>query len=489
MEADEFLGADTVPNPESAEFTLANLAADLSYVYDGGDQRRVKTARDLLNGTTSHAVYVFGSLELRRTAFGPEGADIDGGADDYIRNEWTETVYLFANGARLARLAYEESTPSVSDESLHVFLELGDHLGSTSAVLDLETSELVERSTYQAYGGTESDYRPARWKNFREDYRFTGKEEDVEVGLVYFGKRFLNTQIQRWVSADPLEVHAAGEADANLYAYVSGQVLKAVDPLGLREYVEDPVSGEGSFVSEGAVQSCDGGGSYCNTNGDVVGDSPLVRDGKLEEWTQQYAEQITQQAWDKEEYEKAIAEGREPELRGAARDPDPPPPPDEPGRCAAGCKYAFFGGQLTWDLPFLDGVDVAFGFVGSQPLEGGAGGPGYRPYLTFGNRTGLGIDVSASLEYGWANEFWGHSQAGNVAVGSLAVELLYTAEALSQFTWGAEAPPAQDGSLYGAAVSYGSGASLGAFYRDTMTLQPVPTLEWPFVKLVKPDDK
>lgn len=65
--------------------------------------------------------------------------------------------------------------------------------------------------------------------------RFTGKEEDVEVGLQYFGKRFLNPLLGRWVSADPLAVHAPGEADLNLYAYVSGAVLKNVDPLGLDE--------------------------------------------------------------------------------------------------------------------------------------------------------------------------------------------------------------------------------------------------------------
>ncbi len=35
------------------------------------------------------------------------------------------------------------------------------------------------------------------------------------------------------MSADPLEVHAPGEADANLYAYVSGRAVQAVDPLGL----------------------------------------------------------------------------------------------------------------------------------------------------------------------------------------------------------------------------------------------------------------
>lgn len=33
-----------------------------------------------------------------------------------------------------------------------------------------------------------------------------GKEEDVGVGLQYFGKRFLNPLLGRWVSADPLAV-------------------------------------------------------------------------------------------------------------------------------------------------------------------------------------------------------------------------------------------------------------------------------------------
>jgi hypothetical protein len=83
-----------------------------------------------------------------------------------------------------------ESVPTVGGDRLHVFFELGDHLSSTSLVLDQATGELVEQSTYQAYGAAESDYRAERWKAFREDYRFTGKEEDVEVGLAYFGKGF-----------------------------------------------------------------------------------------------------------------------------------------------------------------------------------------------------------------------------------------------------------------------------------------------------------
>ena len=69
--------------------------------------------------------------------------------------------------------------------------------------------------------------------------RFTGKEEDVEVGLTYFGKRFLSTNLNRWVSPDPLTIHGLG-ADLNVYAYVSGAVLKSVDPLGLNDKAVDP---------------------------------------------------------------------------------------------------------------------------------------------------------------------------------------------------------------------------------------------------------
>src|SRR6185503_17899586 len=100
-------------------------------------------------------------------------------------------------------------------------------------IIDHASGELVEARTYQPYGATESDYRPDRWKGFREDYGFTGKEEDVEVGLQYFGKRYLSPYLGRWISADPLAVHAPGKADLNLYAYVRGAVLKATDPLGL----------------------------------------------------------------------------------------------------------------------------------------------------------------------------------------------------------------------------------------------------------------
>ena len=63
--------------------------------------------------------------------------------------------------------------------------------------------------------------------------RFTGKEEDIEVGLQYFGARYYSPNLGRFVSADPLAIHAIG-SDLNPYAYVGGRVFNATDPFGLQ---------------------------------------------------------------------------------------------------------------------------------------------------------------------------------------------------------------------------------------------------------------
>ena len=86
---------------------------------------------------------------------------------------------------------------------------------------------------------------------------FTGKEEDVEVGLQYFGKRYLNPLLGRWVSADPLEIHAVGNSgEFNVYAYVSGQVLKNTDPFGLCG-ADEPCSSETGGESVDVNESSD----------------------------------------------------------------------------------------------------------------------------------------------------------------------------------------------------------------------------------------
>ncbi len=209
----ELVSAPTYP----AEPTGAP-AYDLQYAYSAS-QRVLKTSRDSA-GVDAHTLEVFPSLRVERTTF------TDG---DYVRSAENEHVYLGSLGRVWMGTAL---TPGGAAGPVRLALRLGDALGSTSVTIDHRTSEVMEKVWYDANGNTESDYRPSQWNKYREDYRFTGKEEDIEVGLVYFGARYLNTNLRQWISPDPLTIHGGG-GDSNPYAYVRGRVLNAVDPWGL----------------------------------------------------------------------------------------------------------------------------------------------------------------------------------------------------------------------------------------------------------------
>ncbi len=214
--------------------------AELRYSYTAGGDRVLKTVVDA-SSNERHTVYVFDSLELRGTSF--EGT---GSAADYTLSAVTESV-LLSGGVR-ARLVYsQEDRPSLTSGSRHLFLLLSDYLESNAFVIDHETGELVEYATYEAYGATESNYRPERWGSFREPYKFTGKEGDVEVGLAYFGARYLSLGLGRWMSPDPVTIHEL-RSDSNPYAYVMGRPLVAVDPRG-----EEPFTAIALGVVIGAV--------------------------------------------------------------------------------------------------------------------------------------------------------------------------------------------------------------------------------------------
>jgi RHS repeat-associated protein len=209
--------------------------ADVSYAYAAGGTR-VLRASVHSGETTTYSAEIFPSLRLNHTQWV---------AGAYEVSATTEVPYLTLGGSAVyGRLVYNPQAPSLPSSTelpfQHVFLELTDSLGSTSAVIDKDTSELVERSTYLAYGALESDYRPDRWmmsdgtelQSFAEDYKFTGKEDDAEIGLTYFGARYYAPQLGHWVSPDPLAIHALS-GDPNPYAYVHGHVTTATDPVGL----------------------------------------------------------------------------------------------------------------------------------------------------------------------------------------------------------------------------------------------------------------
>ncbi len=59
-------------------------------------------------------------------------------------------------------------------------------------------------------------------------FRFSTKYFDVETGLSYFGGRYYNAGLGRWLNRDPLDELGA----VNLYAYAGNDPIDRIDPLG-----------------------------------------------------------------------------------------------------------------------------------------------------------------------------------------------------------------------------------------------------------------
>lgn len=77
---------------------------------------------------------------------------------------------------------------------------LGDHLGSSSLLTD-STGTVAEMTDYLPYGKINYE---STTQDLGDDYKHTGKELDEENALQYFGARYMDNEVGRFTSVDPL---------------------------------------------------------------------------------------------------------------------------------------------------------------------------------------------------------------------------------------------------------------------------------------------
>ncbi len=197
------------------------------YRYDGANVRTIKQTLDGFDAVPLEraALYVYpGDFERRGVTTGVDRYEASVGLG-------TESQYNVAG----ARIVWKGDPAVGFARDARITYALSDLLHSTSAVVDLVSGELLEHTTFHPNGARETHLVNHDVERFStEPIGFTGKEADEEVGLIYFGERYLIPRLGRWASPDPLHVHSVGGGEAlNSYHYVSGNLLQARDPNGL----------------------------------------------------------------------------------------------------------------------------------------------------------------------------------------------------------------------------------------------------------------
>jgi RHS repeat-associated protein len=67
-------------------------------------------------------------------------------------------------------------------------------------------------------------------------YRFSSKEVHVNSGMYYYGFRFYDPNLQRWINRDPI----AGAGGLNLYSMAGNDCIGSLDPFGWSDFNAPP---------------------------------------------------------------------------------------------------------------------------------------------------------------------------------------------------------------------------------------------------------
>ena len=136
--------------------------------------------------------------------------------------------------------------------------------------------QLAAKYFYDPYGNLLAMYGSLAGAN---TYRFSSKEWDGNAGLYYYGYRFYDPNLQRWVNRDPLgdfgstvydQVHIRHlyqlsideQREANAFKFVYDNPISVNDLLGLQSWMGP---GYGAFGPGGVNGG--GGGAGCCPNG------------------------------------------------------------------------------------------------------------------------------------------------------------------------------------------------------------------------------
>ncbi|MCA9405666.1 MAG: VCBS repeat-containing protein [Candidatus Omnitrophica bacterium] len=137
----------------------------------------------------------------------------------YEESNGVATEHVFLGGQRIASIRNGE-----------VLYFHTDHLGGTNVISDSD-GELKELTEYKPFG------QISRYEKYGSDiettsFYFTGQRLDEESGLMYYGARYYDPSIGRFITADSIVQAPNNPQTLNRYAYTSNNPVNRIDSSG-----------------------------------------------------------------------------------------------------------------------------------------------------------------------------------------------------------------------------------------------------------------
>ncbi len=190
---------------------------NFAYDAEGRLSMRASAGED----TVSYTYDAGGSLVKKSSATGGDTVYV-GGIYEKNVTSGEVTKYYYAGGQRVAMR-----------KAGTVYFLTQDHLGGTALVTQAGSpTKMVSRVRYYPYGTIRTQEFGPGVTELPTDKLYTGQQRETEGGIYYYGARFYNADIGRFLSADSI-VPGAGDPQAlNRYAYALNNPLRYSDPTG-----------------------------------------------------------------------------------------------------------------------------------------------------------------------------------------------------------------------------------------------------------------
>ncbi|MEW8179499.1 MAG: DUF2235 domain-containing protein, partial [Candidatus Thiodiazotropha endolucinida] len=147
----------------------------------------------------------------------------------YLYDSHQLTAEADESGKVTAQYLYQQHRPILKLEGKIAYAIHTDHLGTPRAVTD-EAQQTVWSADYSPFGLIRIEQQVITL-----NLRLPGQYEDQESGTYYNYQRDYDPNTGRYLTSDPIGL----KGGLNTYAYVAGDPISAIDPLGLLLFAFD----------------------------------------------------------------------------------------------------------------------------------------------------------------------------------------------------------------------------------------------------------
>ncbi|MCG8516061.1 MAG: RHS repeat-associated core domain-containing protein [Halanaerobiales bacterium] len=151
-----------------------------------------------------------------------------------VSPELSYASYIYAFGKTFAKI---DGIIGVSTEITYFHY---DNLGSTKLMTE-QDGKIVMEQDYLPFGGDLPKVGQVEvYNEIGMEYKYTGQNEVVSIGLYYYGARYYDPAIGRFITEDTYRGEMNNPQSQHLYVYVINNPLVYTDPTGnVRAYFAD----------------------------------------------------------------------------------------------------------------------------------------------------------------------------------------------------------------------------------------------------------